>query len=79
MLEKYSENCGSQRRDWATAWKQYYHPVKISERFTIVPSWEQYTPMSPDELIELDPGMAFGTARINNCYVFTSVRKIRET
>lgn len=48
--------------DWATAWKQYYHPVKISERFTIVPSWEQYMPMSPDELIiELDPGMAFGT------------------
>ncbi|KGA81221.1 ribosomal protein L11 methyltransferase [Lysinibacillus fusiformis] len=48
--------------DWATAWKQYYHPVKISERFTIVPTWEQYTPVSTDELIiELDPGMAFGT------------------
>lgn len=48
--------------DWATSWKQYYHPVKISERFTIVPSWEQYTPIYTDELIiELDPGMAFGT------------------
>ena len=48
--------------DWATAWKQYYHPVKISERFTIVPTWEEYTPVSTDELIiELDPGMAFGT------------------
>ena len=48
--------------DWATAWKQYYHPVKISERFTIVPTWEDYTPVSTDELIiELDPGMAFGT------------------
>ena len=48
--------------DWATAWKQYYHPVKISERFTIVPTWEDYTPVSSDELIiELDPGMAFGT------------------
>lgn len=48
--------------DWATAWKQYYHPVKISERFTIVPSWEDYQPVSTDELIiELDPGMAFGT------------------
>lgn len=48
--------------DWATSWKQYYHPVKISERFTIVPSWEAYTPMNTDELIiELDPGMAFGT------------------
>lgn len=48
--------------EWATAWKKYYHPVKISERFTIVPTWETYTPVSSDELIiELDPGMAFGT------------------
>jgi ribosomal protein L11 methyltransferase len=48
--------------EWATAWKKYYHPVKISERFTIVPTWENYTPVHSDELIiELDPGMAFGT------------------
>ncbi|OES44321.1 50S ribosomal protein L11 methyltransferase [Domibacillus iocasae] len=48
--------------DWATAWKQYYNPVKISEKFTIVPTWEDYEPFSTDELIiELDPGMAFGT------------------
>jgi ribosomal protein L11 methyltransferase len=48
--------------DWATAWKQYYNPVKISEKFTIVPTWEEYEPFSTDELIiELDPGMAFGT------------------
>lgn len=49
-------------QDWANAWKAYYHPVKISERFTIVPTWEDYTPVNTDELIiELDPGMAFGT------------------
>ncbi|MFF5993666.1 50S ribosomal protein L11 methyltransferase [Lysinibacillus sp. KU-BSD001] len=54
--------CEVDEEDWATAWKQYYHPVKISERFTIVPTWEDYTPVSTDELIiELDPGMAFGT------------------
>lgn len=48
--------------EWATAWKKYYHPVKISQRFTIVPTWETYHPVSSDELIiELDPGMAFGT------------------
>ncbi len=48
--------------DWSTAWKKYYHPVKVSERFTIVPTWEEYTPAHKDELlIELDPGMAFGT------------------
>ena len=54
--------CEVDEEDWATAWKQYYHPVKISERFTIVPTWEEYVPVSTDELIiELDPGMAFGT------------------
>ncbi|MEI4769496.1 50S ribosomal protein L11 methyltransferase [Psychrobacillus sp. FJAT-51614] len=48
--------------DWATAWKKYYHPVKISNLFTIVPTWEDYERVSTDELIiELDPGMAFGT------------------
>ena len=54
--------CEVHEEDWATAWKQYYHPVKISERFTIVPTWEDYTTVNTDELIiELDPGMAFGT------------------
>jgi ribosomal protein L11 methyltransferase len=48
--------------EWATAWKKYYNPVKISEKFTIVPTWEHYEPVHSDELIiELDPGMAFGT------------------
>lgn len=48
--------------EWSTAWKKYYHPVKISEQVTIVPTWEEYTPVHTDEkIIELDPGMAFGT------------------
>ncbi|NMH74984.1 50S ribosomal protein L11 methyltransferase [Bacillus sp. RO2] len=48
--------------EWATAWKKYYNPVKISEKFTIVPTWETYEPVNSDEkIIELDPGMAFGT------------------
>lgn len=48
--------------EWATAWKKYYKPVKISKKITITPTWEDYTPVSSDEIIiELDPGMAFGT------------------
>lgn len=48
--------------DWATAWKKYYNPTKVSQKFIIVPSWEKYEPVSTEELIiELDPGMAFGT------------------
>lgn len=47
--------------DWAHAWKQYFKPLRVSGRLTIKPVWEEYEP-GPDELIiELDPGMAFGT------------------
>lgn len=48
--------------DWANEWKNYFHPIRVTERFTIVPSWEDYQSDSEDEIqIELDPGMAFGT------------------
>lgn len=48
--------------DWANNWKQYFKPVRVSERLTIKPTWEAYEPESPAEkIIELDPGMAFGT------------------
>lgn len=48
--------------DWATAWKKYYHPVRVTRFLTIVPSWENYSPKSNQErIITLDPGMAFGT------------------
>ncbi|RXI99392.1 50S ribosomal protein L11 methyltransferase [Anaerobacillus alkaliphilus] len=48
--------------EWATAWKKYYKPVKISKYITITPTWEEYVPENNDEcIIELDPGMAFGT------------------
>jgi ribosomal protein L11 methyltransferase len=47
--------------DWEHAWKQYFKPVRIGRRFIIKPSWEFYSPQTDDLVIELDPGMAFGT------------------
>ncbi len=47
--------------DWAHAWKQYYKPVRVSERITVKPTWEEVGPDAGDIIIELDPGMAFGT------------------
>lgn len=47
--------------DWATAWKQYYHPISLSDKIAICPSWEDYTPKDGQKVIKLDPGMAFGT------------------
>ncbi|MFC6181898.1 50S ribosomal protein L11 methyltransferase [Lactiplantibacillus daowaiensis] len=47
---------------WATAWKKYYHPVRVTRYLTIVPSWEDYQPAQANEsVLRLDPGMAFGT------------------
>lgn len=50
-----------QEEDWANSWKAYYKPVKAGERVVIKPTWETYSPGSGDIIIELDPGMAFGT------------------
>lgn len=48
--------------DWAEKWKEYYHPVPITRYLTIVPEWEAYEKLHPDEsLIWLDPGLSFGT------------------
>ncbi|MDD4264229.1 MAG: 50S ribosomal protein L11 methyltransferase [Firmicutes bacterium] len=46
--------------NWAENWKKYWHANKIG-RFVIVPSWEQYDKRSDETIIDLDPGMAFGT------------------
>jgi ribosomal protein L11 methyltransferase len=47
--------------DWANAWKDYYHVTHIGRRLLIRPSWRDYTPKDDEVVIELDPGMAFGT------------------
>ena len=47
--------------DWANSWKVYYKPTEISKGLVIVPSWEEYQPRENEEIILLDPGMAFGT------------------
>ncbi|KPI50134.1 ribosomal protein L11 methyltransferase [Clostridioides difficile] len=47
--------------DWANAWKAYYKPTKVGQRVVVKPTWEDYTVQEGDLIIELDPGMAFGT------------------
>ena len=47
--------------DWATAWKAYFKPIHIGQHFLIKPTWESVTPREGDIILELDPGMAFGT------------------
>ncbi len=47
--------------DWANAWKQHYQPQRIGEHLLIVPSWQSADVQPGDVVIDLDPGMAFGT------------------
>lgn len=47
--------------DWATSWKKYYKPIKIGKSIVIKPTWETYIKNEDEVIIELDPGMAFGT------------------
>ncbi len=46
--------------DWENSWKKYYKPVEVGERIIIKPLWEEIN-TDRDVVIELDPGMAFGT------------------
>ena len=48
-------------QDWANEWKQYFHVTHIGKRLVIKPSWEKYDAKPEDLVIEIDPGMAFGT------------------
>ncbi len=48
-------------KDWAESWKKYYKPTRIGKNIVIKPSWEEFEESPGDIIIELDPGMAFGT------------------
>ena len=50
------ENC-----DWTSNWKQFFKPTRVGRHLVIKPSWETFTPESDDIVIEIDPGMAFGS------------------
>lgn len=47
--------------DWAENWKQNFSTLRIGSRLVIHPSWEVYQPVAGEAVIEIDPGMAFGT------------------
>ena len=47
--------------DWAESWKAFFWPQKVSRKFVVKPTWRDYKPDPDDIVLELDPGMAFGT------------------
>ncbi len=49
--------------DWANTWKAFFHVERVSDRIVTKPSWEPYHEQPGDCVIELDPGMSFGTGQ----------------
>lgn len=47
--------------DWSENWKKYYKPFRIGSHLVVKPTWEAYAVEPGDVVVELDPGMAFGT------------------
>jgi ribosomal protein L11 methyltransferase len=47
--------------DWGSAWKDYWQPTEIGDRFLVYPAWLDPPETSERLILRLDPGMAFGT------------------
>jgi ribosomal protein L11 methyltransferase len=47
--------------NWAESWKRFFKPMKVGSRLVIKPSWQEYVQGKDEIVIEIDPGMAFGT------------------
>ncbi len=47
--------------DWAENWKSQYKPFCLGETFVVKPTWERCDARPGDRIIEIDPGMAFGS------------------
>ncbi len=59
IYEIYTSKCSDD--DWKDEWKKYFHTVNITDNIVIKPSWSTYEPKENETVIEIDPGMAFGT------------------
>ncbi|MDD5712486.1 MAG: 50S ribosomal protein L11 methyltransferase, partial [Smithellaceae bacterium] len=49
--------------NWGEQWKKYFLPLRVSKNIVVKPTWERYTASGHDIVVEIDPGMAFGTGQ----------------
>ena len=52
---------GFENEDWAESWKKAFKPIRLGEHIVIRPGWAAFDPLPGDKVIEIDPGLAFGT------------------
>jgi ribosomal protein L11 methyltransferase len=51
------------KEDWAEAWKKHFKVQHVTKRVVIKPTWLKYKKKKGEVIIELDPGMSFGTGK----------------
>lgn len=49
------------QEDWAESWKEFFFATRITERIVVKPAWREFDAGPNDIIVEIDPGMAFGT------------------
>ena len=47
--------------EWLYKWQEHFKPTKVGERIVVKPGWEDYEAADGELVIEMDPGMAFGS------------------
>ena len=69
LKERYTENkipfsistTGCEEQDWINNWKQYFHPIEVGEKLLIRPTWRNNVNPENRVVLNLEPGLAFGT------------------
>lgn len=46
---------------WGASWKFNFKPIKVSPRLIVKPTWERYSKRKGEVVLQINPGMAFGT------------------
>lgn len=57
----YREAAAGDDSEWLYKWQEFFKPTRVGERIVVRPSWENYEAKPEDLVIEMDPGMAFGS------------------
>ena len=47
--------------EWQNSWKEFFHVLRVGERIVVCPTWREYEAKPGEVIVNLDPGMAFGT------------------
>ena len=49
------------REDWTESWKKFFHIIHVTDKITIRPIWEEYDADEGEIVVDIEPGMSFGT------------------